>query len=199
MEFYGFNLRETTVIELIYDLQCNFLGYYLQYERDGYPCPVYFKFSKDHSKILEYYPYIFKDIETSIKIFTGEVPYNKSVLGEPFTDSFKYLSFNGKDKPTQIYTCEMSSPIIYRANNDKLDGIYILSYQNEFEEMFQKVNLPDNVKELIKKYNPIYIYLFLDENRVLKKLLIGFHKGHSEYKKIIKDFNIPFFNNFKEK
>ena len=193
MEFFNFKLSKNSVIELVYDLDNKFLSYYLQYERPKYPGLVYFKFSTDHTQILEYYPYFFKSINTSLQIFMGCREYDYDELGIPFVEEYRYLSYDGRNIPTQMYDGWADKDTIVRTKNSQPDGIYITVNNSEFEEMFSKVEFPDHSKELIRKYNPTYVILFLDKDKKFLKYLMGFDNIHPKYKEIINEYNIPFF------
>lgn len=193
MEFYNFSVYPNTVIELIFSLEDEYLGYYLQFHREGYPWNSYFKFTPDSSKILEYYPYHILNLQTSMDIFFGKKSFSEEEYGKLFLYEYKYYSFDGKNTPTQIYD-GMDGPFIYRYDlNNNLEATYVNVNRSEYPEMIKQIkDLPLLWKKRIKKYNPDYVILAMDKNKKLRKFIMGYYYNNSTYNKIIEEYDIKF-------
>jgi len=195
MEFYGFTLSDTTVIEQVYSLDNELLSYFLQFKRPDYPSEMYIKFSPNFKEVLEYYPYYICNLKTSIDILTGKEKYSMEKFGDVFAYSFAFMSFDGINEPTQIYDGHAAQNLIYRYDDGKLNRKYLIVYNKELSIMLDTIDFSDDVKDFIRSKDPNYIILYLDMNKKVLRYILGFEKTHSRYNEIIKENNIPFLKN----
>lgn len=195
MEFYGFTLSNTTVIEQVYSLDNELLSYFLQFKRKDYPSEMYIKFSPNSKELLEYYPYYICNLKTSIDILTGKEKYSIEKFGDVFAYSFAFMSFDGVNEPTQIYDGHAAQNLIFRYDDGKLNRKYLIVYNKELSIMLDTIDFSDDVKDFIRSKDPNYIILYLDMNKKVLRYILGFEKTHSKYNEIIKENNIPFFKN----
>ena len=60
--------------------------------------------------------------------------YDYDELGIPFVEEYRYLSYDGKNIPTQMYDGWADKDTIVRTKNSQPDGIYITVNNPELEE-----------------------------------------------------------------
>jgi hypothetical protein len=191
MELYGFEYLNDG-IELVYSLDNELLSYCLRFIKPDYPFKIFIKFSSDFSKILEYYPYYVKDFETSINLFTGKEKYDTAKFGIFYKYYCKFISYDGINKPIQIYDCPINENIIYRYDNDKLNRKYLYLSHGDIIKNITKLDLSDELKNSILEKDPNYIILYLDKNDSLLRLIMGFEANHIFFKKLTRKIKFSF-------
>ena len=191
MELYGFEYLNNG-IELVYSLDNKLLSYCLQFTRPGYPFNIFIKFSSDFSKILEYYPYYVKDFETSINLFTGKEKYDAIKFGSFYKYYCKFISYDGFNKPIQLYDCPINENIIYRYDNDKLNRKYLYLDREDIIKNITKLDLSNELKNSILEKDPNYIILYLNMDGSLLRLIMGFEASHMFFKELTQTIKLSF-------
>lgn len=191
MELYGFEYLNNG-IELVYSLDNKLLSYCLQFTRPDYPFNIFIKFSSDFSKILEYYPYYVKDFETSINLFIGKEKYDTAKFGAFYKYYCKFISYDGTNRPTQVYDCPINENIIYRYDNDKLNRKYLYLDREDIIKNITKLDLSDELKNFILEKDPNYIILYLNMDGSLLRLIMGFETSNVFFKELTQKIKFPF-------
>lgn len=172
MNLYNFELIENPLVEEVYNLKGELLGYFFLFKREGYPSNVYMKFSTDLNRILEYYPLQLGSIEDSIEVFKGNKPYEV----EKFSyKKYNILSWDGENLPNQVYRPNQVFSSLKRYTDSKLDMTYTMVYRYEYCDMFKNISWPDGMEEFIRNKNPEYIILYISPEGELKKFLLGYN------------------------
>ena len=166
---FGFQLSNDTPIEFGYNSDLTLNCFYVQLERINYPLPVYVK-SDINNNIVEMYPYYSQSIQNSIKII------KQNIDCKDFDES-KYLSWDFKSTPTEIYHAPKFCKTITRVIGDNVIAKYFVLY--DLNELGNYKFLSEDTKHFIIKENPDICILQLKDNKL--KIINSFLKCNPRY------------------
>ena len=167
---FGFKPVPLSTIELTYNADCSPSHYYLQMERQDYPCHVYAKFSREH-EILEMYPVYLNSAKNSIDVITKNLLYKGSFNWKYYA----YMSWDMKNEPTEIYLPKPD--VIEKYKNETLDAKYFTVDMDKLDEC---KDLTDEIRDFARK-SEADVFMYVTKNDELKKFCLIYNFANEHY------------------
>lgn len=184
----GFKIIPTTLIEVIYDLNFNIVGYFLLVYRENYPFPMYIKLNSTLDTVLECYPYILQENKKySLKVVKKNIPFQTRDLFAQVYFSWNLENDDVSEEYRGIGISHTSKTLVCYKNKN------IKTVYNEFtkKDIDQLEYLPE-IKEFFEKSNANYIMVYFDNVDKLKpkKFFLGYSGINENRNKIAERINL---------
>lgn len=170
--FYGFKPVALSTVELAYDTNLNQDCYYIQMERNDYPCIVAAKFSMKN-ELIEFYPIYISSLKNSMDIIIKQIRY----LGTYDYRHYAYMSWDLKNLPNEIYLPK-GKGYIEKYKDDKLDAKYYTIY--DLSELDKHPLLTDKIKNFVRQEKPD-VFMYVTKNEKLKRICNIFNFSNDKY------------------
>lgn len=171
----GFLILNNTPLEISYNKEKELVARYFLICKNGSK-PIYLKVDNKGNP-LEIYPLLIENsFDESLNEIEKPIPYE----GMTFSRKPSFISYDLKNRPTEIYNPVEGSPIINKYNRDILESVYY-----DMSPMMMTLMFPEYVLkyDMMTEKIPDYVILCM-KNRTFHAILFGYTMNNRFYQEI---------------